>query len=94
MQRLRWEAKQFWQKDVKSVDTCEVYYEHAFILNDDKILHAAKLACSENIMTISPTSRLVNVAEPAFWLEMLQKKVPKQPTGFFDDNLEAEPTNR
>ena len=72
MRRLRWEAKQFWRKDIQSPTTCGVYYEHARILKDDKVLEAAAESCSKNISSISKTSRLVHVPDPDFWLKILQ----------------------
>jgi len=72
MRRLRWEAKQFWQKDISNAITCGVYYEHARILNNEKVLDTATKACSEHILNITKTSRLVHVPEPQFWLKILQ----------------------
>jgi len=60
MRRLRWEAKQFWQKDIQQATTCGTYYEHARMLKDDKILNVAVATCSENIMNIDTSSLLVH----------------------------------
>jgi len=72
MRRLRWEAKQFWRKDIQSPTACGVYYEHARMLKDDKVMEAATESCSKNILRISKTSRLVHVADPEFWLQILR----------------------
>jgi len=50
---LRYEAKQFWQVDIKKASTCGVYYEHGRLLHEDKILEVATSACAENIMSMS-----------------------------------------
>ena len=72
MRRLKWEAKQFWQKDIERADNCAIYYEHASILNNDKILDAALKVCSERILSITKTSRLIQVLDPEVWLRILQ----------------------
>lgn len=77
MRRLRWEAKQFWQKDISDAKTFGIYYEHARILADEKVLDAATKSCSENIMTINKSSRLMKVPEPTLWLNILQNQ-PKE----------------
>lgn len=72
IRHLRRETNQFWQKDMTSA-TCGTYYEHARILQDEKILKAASATCAKNIMEITNSSRLVHVPDPEFWLDLLQQ---------------------
>lgn len=78
IQRLRWEAKRFCQKDISENGGTAwyLYYEHSGYLNDDKILTAATNAFCTNFMTLdASTSRLVtNLFEPKIWIAMLQKR--------------------
>jgi len=72
MRRLRFEAKVFWKAGIRSPRTSGTYYEHAYLLNESKLLEAAKAACATNIICIDgKTSRLVHVPDPEFWLHVL-----------------------
>ena len=72
MRCLRWEASNFWKLDIRTHVACGVYYEHARLLNENKILEAAVDSCSSQIMSISKTSRLVHVPDPNFWLRIFK----------------------
>ena len=75
MRCLRWEAKQFWLSDIHEPKiACGVYYEHAWLLNENKILEVAAESCSRQIMIIPTTSRLVHVPDPNFWLQIFEDK--------------------
>jgi BTB/POZ domain len=57
MHRLQYLAKQFWQVDIWRGETCEIYYHHAKILQQDNILQAATRSWTENIMKLTECSR-------------------------------------
>jgi BTB/POZ domain len=57
MHRLQYLAKQFWQVDIWRGETCEIYYQHAKILQQDNILQAATRSWTENIMKLTDCSR-------------------------------------
>jgi hypothetical protein len=69
---LRWKTNEFWRKGM-TIATCGTYYEHAWILQDEKILKAASAKCAENIMEIKNSTRLVRVPDAKFWLDLLQQ---------------------
>ena len=52
VRHLRWHVRRFWKDDVRKVEACEMYYEHARILRETKILRDATEACHKNIMSI------------------------------------------
>jgi hypothetical protein len=68
---VAWDAKQFWQKDIKNATTCGVCYEHARLLQEQKILDIAVKSCADNVMSICKSSRLAHVPDPSFWLKIL-----------------------
>jgi hypothetical protein len=78
MDRLRWDAKQFWKRDLERVGACGTYLEHAYLLQVDKILQPANRACMANIMSMDTTSRLVHVPDSSFWLKLLASDRPMQ----------------
>ena len=53
------------------MQACGTYYEHAHILHETKVLKAATDSCSKNIMSLTPTSRLVHAANAEFWTKIL-----------------------
>ena len=63
--------KEFWQRDIKNASTCGTYYEHAHILQEEKIIDQATQSCTTNIMSINAASRLVHVANDDFWIKIL-----------------------
>jgi len=71
MRRLRWEAKQFWRKNLTPA-TCDLYYEHATVLQDETVHQVAAEMCAKHILTLDPSSRLVHVPDPNFWLQLLE----------------------
>jgi len=72
--RLRWDAYQFCRKNL-TPETCGTYYEHAYALQDTKILKLARKFCKENIGTIPVYStRLVHLPDPTFWLELFEER--------------------
>jgi hypothetical protein len=50
--RLRWEAKQFWKRDL-AIATAGTYYEHSELFRDDKIATAVADLCVAQIDAIS-----------------------------------------
>lgn len=87
--RLRWDAYEFCRKNI-TPETCGTYYEHAYALQDSKILKMARKFCKENIGTIPVYStRLVHLPDPVFWLELFEeRKCTEQEYSLADmDNL-------
>lgn len=70
--RLQWEAKQFFKKDI-SVSNCHIYYEHAKIFEDEKILDqiARMVADRKNLLSLQTTSPLIMIADVDFWPTVL-----------------------
>jgi hypothetical protein len=75
--RLRWESKAFWQRDMNAKN-CGTYYEHAKILNDEKVLVAATEKATAEIKHISRKSRLLHVTDESFWLKLIQTPPAKK----------------
>jgi hypothetical protein len=69
--RLRWDSKEFWQTDMNA-ENCGTYYEHAQILNNQKVLVAATEKATAEIMNIGQDSRLLHVTDESFWLNIVQ----------------------
>jgi hypothetical protein len=65
---LRWDAKQFWKKDLDS-SNCHTYYEHAKVFRDELILDAVAATCGNNICGLASSS--VQAFDPEFWREIL-----------------------
>jgi hypothetical protein len=53
-------------------NNCGTYYEHAKILNDQKVLVAATEKATAEIMNIDQDSRLLHVTDESFWLNIVQ----------------------
>jgi BTB/POZ domain len=69
--RLQHLAKKFWKVDIKRSDTCEIYYEHATLLQEVCILQAATRSFKENLMNITTSSRLLqSAAYIQLWLDV------------------------
>jgi hypothetical protein len=51
---------------------CGTYYEHAKILNNQKVLVAATEKATAEIMNICQDSRLLHVTDESFWLNIVQ----------------------
>lgn len=71
--RLKREAQTFWQNDL-TIDTCVIYYEHSFYLQDGIILNHASQFCVEQIDELKTTSQLLQVPNPDFWLCALNSR--------------------
>jgi hypothetical protein len=71
VRRLRWDSKEFWQEDTNAKN-CATYYEHAKIINDQKVLVAATETATAAIMDIGQESRLLHVTDESFWLNLVQ----------------------
>jgi hypothetical protein len=71
IRRLRWDAKQFWQRDLKA-SNCGTYLEHARILNDDKVKEAAAKKCRDEILQIDEKSRLLHIPDEDFWIGLVE----------------------
>jgi BTB/POZ domain len=78
MPRLQRLAKKFWKADIKRSKACEMYYEHATLLQEATILQAATRSCKNNIMTITTSSRLLCSTFIQFWLDLeSDRSLPK-----------------
>jgi hypothetical protein len=71
VRRLRWDSKEFWQEDTNAKN-CATYYEHAKIINDQKVFVAATETATAAIMDIGQESRLLHVTDESFWLNLVQ----------------------
>jgi hypothetical protein len=71
MRRLRWDAKGFIEMKM-SASSCGTFYEHAKILNKQKILDAASNAAALEIMQITIHSRLMHVPDQSFWINIFK----------------------
>ena len=89
MRSLRWEAKQFWKKDL-TIDTCAIYYKHATLFQDEKVLKAAKEVATENVMKLSPSSPLVKMEYPGFWIGLMESLTITNYVSFHLSTLIAE----
>jgi len=69
--KLRWEAKQFWKADLEFAN-CHVYYQHAKVFSDDKLLDAITQCCVQNFFVIQASSAIIQVSDPAFWPGILE----------------------
>jgi len=72
MRRLRWEAKQFWKKDL-GIKTCGRYYCHAKIFEDEKILKAAAKTYADSILQVDASLPWITRTGPDFWLSVLEE---------------------
>ena len=70
--KLRWEAKQFWKADLEFAN-CHVYYQHAKVFSDDKLLEAITQCCVQNFFVIQASSAIIKVSDPAFWPGILEQ---------------------
>ena len=60
------------------MSTCDLYFEHAWMLEDGKILDAAKQACLTHIMELKPkTCRLAHVTDLGFLWKDFVESCPK-----------------
>jgi hypothetical protein len=82
MPQLRWAVKEFWTADIKLSQNCGTYYEHAHLLQANKIFRAAAQSCMDNIWKITPPSRLVHVDDAGFWIKLLNDKSVTNRTNF------------
>jgi len=89
MRSLRWEAKQFWKKDL-TIDTCAIYYEHASLFQDEKILNTVIEVATENVMKLNPASPLVKMEYPSFWIRLMESLTITDFVSFHLSNLVAE----
>lgn len=69
---LRWDAKKFWKEDLQ-YSNCHVYYEHAVVFQDDKILSAVVDTCVKQFRRIEPTSPILMVSDTAFFVSVLEE---------------------
>jgi hypothetical protein len=71
MRRLRWDAKQFIELTMNAA-SCGTFYEHAKMLNNQKILDAAANVAALKIMQVTIHSRLMHVPDESFWLKLFE----------------------
>jgi BTB/POZ domain len=87
--RLQNEVKKFCLEDMQSVDRCGTYYEHAKILQEDGILEPAATFCRDNIKSITCKSRLLRVADPQFWLDLMKEHAERGTNSSLESRLSA-----
>jgi hypothetical protein len=72
IRRLRWQARQFWMKDL-CLENCATYYQHAVLFGDERVLRRIQITLgSEQLLDISLESNLLKVIDPNFLLTILQ----------------------
>jgi len=67
---LRWDAKQYWKYDL-TLANCHVYYEHAKVFRDEKIINAVAQTCENNFHLLEPSSPIVMVSDPEYFLNIM-----------------------
>ena len=79
MRRLRWEAKQFWQQDMKA-ETVATYYENAILFGDPKVMSALQEACcKDNIfLSFAKKSLIFQIPDPQLWLYVVEHVGPSR----------------
>ena len=93
LRSLRWDAKQFWLRDMDST-TCGTYYEHSKILQQERIQQAAVLKCAQYVMNINERSRLLHVPNnDEFWLSLLEANHPSNGNNMSINNIENRHNN-
>lgn len=73
MKRLRWLARQFWKNDLNA-NTIAIYYKHAGVFFDDKVMQAVKRKCCSVPFLIEAGSSgvLLDVHDPQLWFFLLK----------------------
>ena len=73
MKRLRWLVRQFWKNDL-TADSIAIYYRHAGIFLDDKVMQAVKRKCCSVPFLIEAGSSgaLLDVHDPQLWFFLLK----------------------
>ena len=70
--RLRWEAKQFWKRDM-NFQNLGTYYAHATVFHDAKIIRSVVDACAQNMYKMSPDLSIMQTSTPQLWLDVLRR---------------------
>ena len=89
---LRWDAKQFWKTDL-TLANCHVYYEHAKVFRDEKIINAVAKTCENNFHLLEPSSPIVMVADPEFFLKIMEHSTIEKEDSLRVSKLVAEVCN-
>ena len=73
MKRLRWLARQFWKNDLNA-NTIAIYYKHAGVFFDDKVMQAVKRKCCSVPFLIEAGSSgiMLDVHDPQLWFFLLK----------------------
>lgn len=72
IRRLRWQARQFWTKDI-SLENVSTYYQHACLFQDERVLRRIQVDLgSEQLLELSPEADILRVMSPEFFLTVLQ----------------------
>ena len=71
MRRLRWEAKQFWRKNL-TVRNCFLYYKHGIALQEAKIVKAVTRECISNLSAIKHNWEIIKESDTSLWLSIVQ----------------------
>ena len=69
---LRKKARDFWKKDM-TPDQLAIYYEHAKLFHDEKAYRAVVKECCSSACSIKLNSRLMEVSDAQFWLDVLEQ---------------------
>lgn len=70
--RLRWEAKQFWKRDM-TMESMGTYYAHAAVFHDDKITDAVVEMCALQTDKITADLSIIQTSTPQLWLDVMQR---------------------
>ena len=76
---LREKVQQFWEANL-SLENCALYYEHARVFNDEKVVKAVVEKCCEHLDAIDPDSDLMAVSDENLWQDILRSN--KQPNSY------------
>jgi hypothetical protein len=78
IRRLRWEAKQFWQKDMNQ-DTVAIYYKDAITFADAKVMATLEQTCCNEsiIMGFKRRSKIFQVPDARLWLHLVKNVGPR-----------------
>lgn len=71
--RLRWEAKTFWMQDLHP-DNCHIYYQHATIFSDAKVLSGVRGICAACSRQVIENQLLLQLTAPGFGLGYFKKR--------------------
>lgn len=86
IRHLRWDARQFCLQDL-SLTNLDTYYEHAMVFQNESVQDVLARFVGQNLLKIAPTSGIVKIADPAFWVKALNAARKSEPQ--HEDFLDA-----